>query len=403
MASLKDRMGREAFSVGFDYAYSKLEKDIRGGAKDLLNLAEKYVNKDATAIPIDEIKEAMDTPGGVLFSFVERGMKNLDKALLKNLFLNTVYEIGMTGRRRIKEKEAQMGVTVPKFILMEPTSGWNLLAFNDTTGTAGKVPRYDLSLIDMDRIVEEGEEMGIHLYFLSGGEPLMRREDILSLCKKHPKSIFMCFTNGTLVDETLGKEIKRVGNLVPIICLEELEESIVFERGQSAWDRMLGACDALKKEKIMFGTAVCYTSQNCVTATAKDFVKREIDLGSMFSMYSAYAPIAVGDDPQLMVSPEQRAYVLKRIREIRDFKDGDGLFAFDFQKDAEYLGGSISGGRTYLHIDARGDILPSTVIKDKAGNIKEKSLEEIISNPNALAYLEPVDRLYRRTLLYIED
>ena len=45
--------------------------------------------------------------------------------------------------------------------------------------------RLNLSFEDMDRIVTQGKELGIYLYFFTGGEPLVRKDDIIRLCEKH--------------------------------------------------------------------------------------------------------------------------------------------------------------------------------------------------------------------------
>lgn len=36
----------------------------------------------------------------------------------------------------------------------------------------------------MDKIIIEGKELGVYLYMLTGGEPLVRKADILRLAKK---------------------------------------------------------------------------------------------------------------------------------------------------------------------------------------------------------------------------
>ena len=42
---------------------------------------------------------------------------------------------------------------------------------------------------------------------MTGGEPLMRKKDIVKLAEKHNKCMFYAFTNGTLIDEEFCKDI----------------------------------------------------------------------------------------------------------------------------------------------------------------------------------------------------
>ena len=58
----------------------------------------------------------------------------------------------------------------------------------------------------------------------TGGEPLVRKADIIKLCEKHYDCEFHAFTNGTLVDDAFCEEMQRVGNLSLSISLEGFEE-----------------------------------------------------------------------------------------------------------------------------------------------------------------------------------
>ena len=54
---------------------------------------------------------------------------------------------------------------------------------------------------ELDRIITEAKELGIHFFVLTGGEPMVRKKDILMLAEKHNDCAFHCYTNGTLVDQ----------------------------------------------------------------------------------------------------------------------------------------------------------------------------------------------------------
>lgn len=47
----------------------------------------------------------------------------------------------------------------------------------------------------------------------------------------------------------------------------------------------------------------------------------------------------VGNDASvdLLPTPEQRAYMVRRIREIRSVKGGKPIFAIDFQNDGQFI------------------------------------------------------------------
>ncbi len=55
------------------------------------------------------------------------------------------------------------------------------------------------------------------MYIYSGGEPLVRKDDIIRLCEAHPDCMFLAFTNGTLIDEKFADDMLRVKNFIPAI------------------------------------------------------------------------------------------------------------------------------------------------------------------------------------------
>ena len=106
-------------------------------------------------------------------------------------------------------------------------------------------------------------------------------------------------------------------------------------------------------------------------------------MGAYFIWYFHYMPVGNDASPELLPTPEQRTEMYRRIRRYRQTKP---LFAMDFQNDAEFVGGCIAGGRTYLHINANGDVDPCVFIHYSDSNIREKTLLETMKSPLFMAY-----------------
>jgi MoaA/NifB/PqqE/SkfB family radical SAM enzyme len=60
---------------------------------------------------------------------------------------------------------------------------------------------------------------------------MVRKDDILTLCRRHQDCGFMMFTNGTLIDEAFADQMLEVGNLMPAISVEGYEAETDFRRG----------------------------------------------------------------------------------------------------------------------------------------------------------------------------
>lgn len=48
----------------------------------------------------------------------------------------------------------------------------------------------NLTYEEMDDIVNQGVELGTYVYLFTGGEPLVRKKDIIRLCEDHPDCLW---------------------------------------------------------------------------------------------------------------------------------------------------------------------------------------------------------------------
>ena len=121
--------------------------------------------------------------------------------------LNLGYEAFFRGTKTIRENRVKYQCNIPWLILFDPTSACNMHCVGCWAGEYGH--KNNLSFEDMDKIITQGKELGVYLYMLTGGEPLVRKTDILKLAEKHNDVQFAIYTNSTLIDEPFCKEIGR--------------------------------------------------------------------------------------------------------------------------------------------------------------------------------------------------
>jgi MoaA/NifB/PqqE/SkfB family radical SAM enzyme len=240
-----------------------------------------------------------------------------------------------------------------------------------------------LSYETLDSICRQGKELGIYFYIFSGGEPLVRKKDIIKLCEAHQDCFFFAFTNGTLVDDELCEEMLRVGNFVLAFSIEGDEEATDMRRGKGTYRKVIEAMERMRKHRLAFGYSTCYHRYNTESVGSDEFVDDMIARGCKFSWNFTYMPVGKDAHTDLIATPEQRAYMYRRIREIRQTKP---IFAIDFWNDGEYTNGCIAGGRCYLHINAAGDVEPCAFIHYSNVNIHEVTLLDALRSPLFMAY-----------------
>lgn len=306
---------------------------------------------------------------------------DLDPDVRKAFFQNFLLNASLKGSATQDEWAEREGCNIPWAILLDPTSACNMHCTGCWAAEYGN--RLNLSLETMDSIIRQGKQMGTYMYIYTGGEPLVRKADIIKLCEMHPDCEFLSFTNGTLIDEAFCREMLRAKNFVPAISLEGFEDANDSRRGQGAYQKVANAMRLLKEHKLPFGISACYTSRNYEDITSEEFFDYMIDSGALFVWFFHYMPVGNAAAPELLPTPEQRETVYRRIREHRKTK---AIFSMDFQNDAEYVGGCIAGGRRYLHINAKGDVEPCVFIHYSNCNIHDVTLLQALKSPLFMAY-----------------
>lgn len=365
---------------GLEQTFNYIYKDPDKHMPKILDWADKFadgefVNQRAL------IREVVTNPEHPYYDFVHRLFTDVDPNVTKTLAVNFFINAVLSGWKREEELREKLGCNIPWTILLDPTSACNLHCTGCWAAEYGH--KLNLTFDEIDDIICQGKDMGVYMYIYTGGEPLVRKDDIIRLCEKHSDCIFLCFTNATLIDEKFADDMLRVGNFVPAISLEGFEQATDGRRGDGVYQKVIKAMNLLKQKKLVYGISCCYTSANYESITSEEFFDSMIDLGAYFVWYFHYMPVGNDAVPELMPTPEQRTGTYEKLRKYRATKP---LFAMDFQNDAEYVGGCIAGGRRYFHINANGDIDPCVFIHYSDSNIREKTLLEALQSPMMMAY-----------------
>lgn len=327
------------------------------------------------------IRRAIEDPNDPYYPFVRHIIRDIDPEVMKTVATNFFIQGNLVSGPRREKLRKKYNCNIPWAILLDPTSACNLHCTGCWAAEYGN--KLNLTYEEIDDIILQGKELGIYVYIYTGGEPLVRKDDLIRLCEKHNDCVFLSFTNGTLIDEDFADEMLRVKNFVPAISLEGFGEATDSRRGEGVYDKALRAMKLLHDRKLFYGISCCYTSVNYESLTSDDYWDMMIEHGAYFVWYFHYMPVGNDASLDLLPSPEERTYVYHKIRKLRSSKP---LFAMDFQNDAEYVGGCIAGGRYYLHINANGDVDPCVFIHYSDSNIREKRLLDILQSPLFMAY-----------------
>lgn len=360
-----------------------LDEDPDKAMPKLLSWADKFDSHDRFPKQRKAFHNILDDPNNNWYRLLKSMWTDIDPQVRKVLFENLVINSFMIGMGRQEKLKKENNCNIPWAILMDLTSACNLKCTGCWAAEYGH--KLNLEYEVLDDIVCQGTKLGTYMYIFSGGEPLVRKDDVIRLCEAHPDCEFLAFTNGTLIDEAFANEMLRVKNFLPAISIEGFEEATDSRRGEGTYQKVMSAMKILKEKKLPFGVSCCYTSQNVASLSSEEYIDMLIENGAKFAWFFHYMPVGNEAVPALLPTPEQREIMYNRIRGYRKTKP---LFTIDFQHDGEYVGGCVAGGRYYLHINANGDIEPCAFIHYADSNIREHTLLEAYKRPLFMAYKE---------------
>lgn len=265
---------------------------------------------------------------------------------------------------------------IPRDLLIDPTSDCNLKCKGCWAADYKK--RTNLSFEKLDEIFTDGKHLGVKDILMSGGEPLMRRDDIVKLARKHHNLTFGIFTNGTLVDSKFADTISQLGNVNLFLSIEGFEEETDFRRGKGTYKKVLKAMRLLKERDHGFGFSVCYHSKNYKVISSDEFLDYMRECGAWMGWLFNYMPIGSDADTELCCTADERAYVMER---VASYSKKHKFTLIDFANSGHKAIGCVGAGNDFLHINSNGDVEPCAFCHYSDSNINQMSLLEALKSP----------------------
>jgi MoaA/NifB/PqqE/SkfB family radical SAM enzyme len=369
-----------------------LENIVKGGATEVLDtavqikpirtwllnradrqLTESFIEQNRDHMPLRVQRMRKRALMNLLYS-VERGIErgNVGPGVRKQVLSSFVGNVLTGEKERMRPFREQHGFDPPTFITISPTKRCNL----QCTGCYAGSTAADASTLDYDvftRVLnEKREEWGSHFTVISGGEPLMYKskgKSLLDVVEEHDDNYFMMYTNATLITDRVAERMAELGNITPAISVEGWEKETDERRGKGVYKRVLQAMERLRKHGVPFGISVTATKHNAETVISDEFLDYFFDeQGAVFGWVFQYMPIGRSYTVDLMVTPEQRKWMLEREMDLIYKHD---RFMVDFWNGGPMSLGCIAAGRSggYFYLDWDGNIAPCVFFPYAIANV----------------------------------
>ena len=208
LENLTHKMQRAALGKIVDVALSRAEQDREKTMNQLVDAAKQFYGSGFSDETYENAKKVLTDPDSKWTKLINCVLDQTDPHVARTTALNLGYEAFFRGTKMIRENRVKYQCNIPWLILFDPTSACNMHCVGCWAGEYGH--KNNLSFEDMDKIVTQGKELGVYLYMLPGGEPLVRKKDVLKLAEKHNDVQFAIYTNSTLIDEPFCEEVQRL-------------------------------------------------------------------------------------------------------------------------------------------------------------------------------------------------
>ena len=295
---------------------------------------------------------------------------NCKRAIIQNMIINE----GIVGQKLRSKTTEEIGFDVPVLVVASPTERCPLRCHG--CYAAEHPQEQDLTFEAFDRMISEAKAMGIFFFVITGGEPYIY-DHMFDIFEKHSDCYFQTYTSGITLAEREGdvEKLAKLGNVLPCISIEGFEEQTDARRGKGHFKRIEKAMAKLRAAGVPYGFSATVTRENNEILLSDELIDYYEKLGCSVGYYFQYMPI--GREPvfDMVPTPEQRMYRLKRVNELRDTKR---ILLADFWCDGPLVGGCLAGGRRYLHVNSQGHVEPCVFAQAYDMSIYDNSLLEIL-------------------------
>jgi MoaA/NifB/PqqE/SkfB family radical SAM enzyme len=206
---------------------------------------------------------------------------------------------------------------------------------------------------DIDIIINEMKNIfGIYFVTISGGEPF---PDILDIARRHGDITFFVYTNGTMIDERVAKDIKSIGNIIPSISLIGKREYHDKIRGINNYNRVINTINILNRLDIIWGASITASNVNIDSILHENLINDIVSVGAHFIRMIPFIPVG-RQYSEIKTISDKESKILGDV--IKKLRDNNGIIIHDYIDDNSTGISCMAGGRRYFHITSKTNISP---------------------------------------------
>lgn len=318
----------------------------------------------------------------------------------KRLVWKLAWNMGVKGLRSVQRHKRRLkrGEFFPPYLYISIINSCNLRCQGCWVDVASKQQTIDLPA--MNRMINEAKAMGNSFFGLLGGEPFMHGE-LLEILAAHPDAYFQVFTNGQFITDEVAKELRRLGNVTPLVSIEGSEIVSDERRGRlEVLNKTLEGIHNCLNNKVLTGVCTSLCQSNFDDLLNEKWIDRLIEMGVMYTWFHIYRPVGPDACPELALTPEQQRKARQFVVDMRVKKPILIIDAY-YDADGEALC-PMATGFTH-HINPWGDIEPCPIIQFATDSIHDsRPLREVFNESEYLRDFRQTAATHTRGCIALE-
>ena len=236
----------------------------------------------------------------------------------------------------------------------------------------------NLSEQDINQIVENFQDIGTTQIMFSGGEPMLRINDIFKVLEKAETGTdFWIITSGLGLDLQKAMKLKKAGLRGVMVSLDHHipKEHDKFRGYENAFEMALNAVEVAKKAGLTTALALCATKSFLDRDEFPDYMKLAKKMGVVFVQVTEPRSSGRYAGKDVMLNSSQ---IEKLNHYFLDYNSNEILREFPI---INYLGyhqritGCFGAGNRFFYIDTDGDAHVCPYCIHKVCNVLENSAE----------------------------
>jgi MoaA/NifB/PqqE/SkfB family radical SAM enzyme len=292
----------------------------------------------------------------MMITFARRMLAETDLRLLSKFVVN----FGIKGIRSVEiyKKRLKRGEYFPPFLFISVISSCQLRCQGCWVDVEG--PSQKISLDDMNRLVNDAKAHGNSYFGILGGEPFLHPQ-LLDIFAAHPDCYFQVFTNGQLITNEVARELRKIGNVTPLISVEGTQIVSDERRGRlNVLNKSLEGIENCRRNRLITGVATSVCQSNIEELVTEGWLRRLIEMGVHYAWFHTYRVVGPNPHPELALRPEQVLKVRRFVVAMRS-KLPIGIIDAYWDDKGEALCPMATG--VSHHISPYGDIEPCPIIQ----------------------------------------